>query len=120
MKKVELLDPGLPTGIGARRRLTWRTALPYTLSFDICTTEIEPEKRLLSIAEGELVGTGLWQLTATSKGTLVRYDWKVETTKAWMNVLAPIARPLFGWNHAKVMAEGGRALAKLLATPVSK
>jgi len=46
--------------------------------------------------------------------TTVRYDWKVETTKQWMNLLAPIARPFFNWNHNVVMGWGGEGLAKRL------
>ena len=31
-----------------------------------------------------------------------------------MNLLAPIVRPIFAWNHAASMRQGGEALAKLL------
>jgi hypothetical protein len=31
-----------------------------------------------------------------------------------MNVLAPVARPLFAWNHDHVMRSGGEGLARLL------
>jgi hypothetical protein len=31
-----------------------------------------------------------------------------------MNWLAPLARPLFRWNHDAVMRAGGRGLAQLL------
>ena len=50
----------------------------------------------------------------TVRLTTVRYDWKVETTKRWMNLIAPIARPLFSWNHDVVMGWGGEGLAKRL------
>jgi hypothetical protein len=43
-----------------------------------------------------------------------RYDWNVETTKAWINYLAPIARPVFKWNHDVVMGWGAEGLAKKL------
>jgi hypothetical protein len=46
--------------------------------------------------------------------TVVRYHWSVKTAKAWMNLLAPIARPLFEWNHDVLMRWGGEGLAKLL------
>ena len=41
--------------------------------------------------------------------TAVVYEWNVSTTKPWMNLLAPIARPLFAWNHDWVMRNGGPA-----------
>ena len=31
-----------------------------------------------------------------------------------MNLLAPLARPLFRWNHDAIMREGGVALARRL------
>jgi hypothetical protein len=31
-----------------------------------------------------------------------------------MNLAAPIARPLFKWNHDMVMQQGGKGLARLL------
>jgi hypothetical protein len=46
--------------------------------------------------------------------TTVKDTWEVRTTKGWMNLLAPIARPIFAWNHAASMRQGDEALAKLL------
>jgi hypothetical protein len=37
----------------------------------------------------------------------VLYEWNVATTKPWMNLIAPIARPVFQWNHDWVMSRGG-------------
>ncbi len=54
-------------------------------------------------------GTGRWKLTSADGGTLVRYDWDIRTTRRWMNLLAPVARPAFSWNHAELMREGARA-----------
>ena len=42
------------------------------------------------------------------------YEWNVATTKPWMNLLAPVARPIFEWNHDWVMGHGGEGIAKLL------
>jgi hypothetical protein len=44
----------------------------------------------------------------------VLYEWNVATSKAWMNLLAPVARPVFEWNHDWVMARGGEGMARLL------
>ena len=92
----------------------WKTALTYKLVFDLRTTRIEKPQVLEAASGGELSGTGRWQLTPQASVTVVRYDWKVSTTKAWMNRLAPLARPLFAWNHKVVMQEGGEALARYL------
>ena len=42
------------------------------------------------------------------------YDWNVATTKAWMNLLAPVARPVFKWNHDVVMGWGAEGISKKL------
>jgi uncharacterized protein YndB with AHSA1/START domain len=114
VEQVIELEPGDADGIGSRRRNIWRTQLPYKLVFDTQVTRIEPPNLLEVAASGELEGTGLWELTSTDDGTRVRYTWHVHTTKAWMNLLAPIARPFFKWNHDAVMRRGGEGLARFL------
>ncbi|HEV2514093.1 MAG TPA: SRPBCC family protein [Devosia sp.] len=42
VRKVERLQDGDAGGIGALRRITWATALPYTITFDVVSTRIEP------------------------------------------------------------------------------
>jgi hypothetical protein len=38
----------------------------------------------------------------------------VRTTKRWMNLAAPLARPVFRWNHDWVMRNGAEGIAELL------
>lgn len=71
----------------------WKSRLPYELAFDLRTTRVEPPLRLKASLEG---------------------SWKVRTTKPWMNLLAPLARPFFEWNHDVVVRQGGEGLARLL------
>jgi hypothetical protein len=104
--KVEKLRDGDAAGVGAVRRLTWTTALPYTITFDIESIRIEPMHQLEGRASGELDGVGLWTLTADGNGTTVRYDWRIELGKPWMRVLAPVLRPAFAWNHNVLMRWG--------------
>lgn len=70
------------------------------------TTRVEPVSIIEGRAIGELQGAGRWQLSNDGAITTIRYDWRVETTKCWMNYLAPIARPIFKWNHNVVMRWG--------------
>ena len=106
VRSVELVEPGEADGIGALRRMTWRTALPYSLAFSMRTTRIEPMTLIEGRASGELDGTGRWTLTPSVEGTTVRYDWIVEVTKPWMRLAAPLLRPVFAWNHNIVMGWG--------------
>lgn len=71
----------------------------------------DPPELLESRAEGELRGTGRWRLADGEDTTDVTYEWLVETTKRWMNVLAPIARPAFSWNHDVLMKDFAKGLA---------
>lgn len=113
--RVIELKAGDAEGVGKTVRSTWKSALPYTLEFDSEVVCIEPLKRIESRAFGELQGSGIWTLTAEDENTTrVRYDWRVNTTKAWMNWLAPVAKPFFRWNHNVIMNWGGEGLAKKL------
>ena len=111
---VQKLEKGDKEGVGSVYRYTWKSALPYKLNFEMRTTVVEPPARLEGDAFGELVGTGRWHISQKGEVTTVRYEWKIATTKAWMNLLAPIARPVFAWNHDVVMRQGGVGLARLL------
>lgn len=113
--RVVELKEGDENGLGSIRRSTWKSKLPYKLEFDSEIVRLEPMNIIEARAFGELDGIGLWTLTAEDDNTThVRYDWKVKTTKAWMNFLAPVAKPFFRWNHDTIMNWGGEGLAKRL------
>jgi hypothetical protein len=113
--KVERLADGDANGVGALRRFTWRTALPYTIAFDMRTTRVVPMTLIEGRAEGELTGLGRWTLAANGARTHVCYQWIVEVTQPWKRALAPVLRPVFAWNHGKVMGWGYEGLSKKLA-----
>ena len=116
VEKVERLRDGDANHAGAIHRYTWKSKLPYRLVFDMETIRVEPPTTIEGRAIGELQGVGVWKLSTDGDRTMVRYDWKVETTKPWMNLLAPIARPFFKWNHDVVMDWGREGLEKKLIT----
>jgi len=114
VERVELVEPGDEDGIGALRRMTWKTALPYSLAFSMRTTRVEAMRLIEGRASGELDGTGRWTLSPSPGGTAVRYDWIVEVTKPWMRLAAPLLRPVFAWNHDIVMGWGKEGIARRL------
>ena len=116
---VDELEPGAADGVGKRQRFLFRTRMPYMLGFEACLTSVKPPSKLETEATGELEGTGRWTLTSADGGTLVRYDWDVRTTKRWMNLLAPVARPAFNWNHHELMRVGGQSLARRLGADLA-
>lgn len=110
--KVEKLREGDGRGVGAIYRTTWKSALPYRLVFDSEIVRIEDYELIEARAFGELEGRGLWQFEEEKEDqTRVQYDWRVRTNKRWMNLIAPLARPFFRWNHDVIMNRGGRGLA---------
>ena len=114
VKATTELEPGGDDGIGRVGRYVWRSKLPYDLEFDMRTTKIEEPQLLEGEASGELAGMGRWRLFEDDGVTAVVYEWHVRTTKPWMNLFSPIAKPVFAWNHDYVMRNGGEGLAKLL------
>jgi hypothetical protein len=113
VQRVERLAPGDANGVGELDRLTWRSALPYSLTFDARVTRVERPHLIEGQATGELQGVGIWRLYE-GQGTAILYDWRIRTTKRWMNVLGPLPRPAFVWNHDVVMRQGGVGLARKL------
>jgi hypothetical protein len=114
VEQVREMRAGAADGLGAVHRYVWKGMLPYRVIVDVRVTRVEPLVALEGVASGALVGAGRWHFAAHGEHTVVRYDWHVRTTKAWMNAIAPIARLAFRWNHDWIMREGGVALARRL------
>lgn len=114
VEQVAQIEAGASDGQGAVQRYTWKGKLPYRLVFDVRVTRIEPLVALEGEASGDLEGTGRWRFSTERDITIIHYHWNVRTRRGWMNALAPLARPLFQWNHDAVMREGGESLARLL------
>jgi hypothetical protein len=113
VRQVEKLEEGDDAGIGALYRHEWRSVIPYPVRFETRITDIEPLDLIEAVAQGELAGTGRWRFFGGPE-TAVTYEWNVRTTVPWMNLVAPIARPVFRWNHNVVMHQGGEGIAALL------
>jgi hypothetical protein len=108
------LSDGDADGLGQRGVYEWRARIPYTVRFEMISTIVERPYRLGGDASGELEGSGLWRFYEDAGTTAVVYEWNVRTTKPWMNLLAPVAKPLFRSNHDWVMRGGGEGLARRL------
>ncbi len=109
---VRRADPREAT-VGDIIDLRWRSRLPYTLRFALELTRIEAPYVIEATARGDLEGRGAWRLYE-GPGVAVVFDWRVRTTKQWMNAFHPLARPVFVWNHDLVMRAGARGLARHL------
>jgi hypothetical protein len=114
VEEAEELQPGAEDGLGSVSRLVWKSLLPYRVEFEVTTKRVEHPHLLEGHAVGELAGVGRWRLYERDGVTAVLYEWNVSTTKPWMNLLAPVARSAFEWNHDWVMARGGEGISGLL------
>ena len=114
VEEVEEVRPGEDGGLGSVSRMVWKSLLPYRVEFQVTTTRVERPVLLQADAIGELAGVGRWRLLEEDGATAVLYEWNVATTKPWMNLIAPLARPVFEWNHDWVMSRGAEGIAKLL------
>ena len=118
IRKVELLAPGDSDGVNSISRYSLRGCLPYRLVFEVCATRIEKEVAIEGLARGDLEGLGRWYFARKGAVSIVRCEWYVRSTRWWMNLIAPMARPLFIRNHEQIMARGAKGLARLLERPL--
>jgi hypothetical protein len=116
-KHVEQTSAGSANGINNVRRYAWQGELPYEVVFDVRATRIENLVSIEGLAQGDLEGIGRWHFFARGAHSEVHYEWHVHSTRWWMNLMAPMVRPLFIRNHNLVMAQGGDGLARLLKSP---
>ncbi len=132
VKKVERIADGDANGIGAVWRMTfrtmaWRTALPYSLTFDMRTTRIEPMTRIegevehvKGQAEGALSGIARWGIWPDGQRTRVRYEWIVAVKEPRLRLLAPLLRQVVVWNHNTVMGSGFKGLVAKFTTQAAQ
>jgi uncharacterized protein YndB with AHSA1/START domain len=118
VQEVQTLAPGDDQRVGARVRYVIKGRLPMRLAFEATIARVDPPREAELRAEGELAGTGRWLLDQEGEITTVRYLWDVQTTRPWMNLVAPVARPLFTWNSKGVMLQAGQGLARHLEVPL--
>ncbi len=119
VRSVTLLDA---PGAQVVHAFRFRTRLPYDMAF-VASVLHDDGHGVEAWVTGRVDGRGSWRVEPVDGGTLVRFDWWVRPQLAWMKAVAPLARPVFSWNHRSLMAEGARGLAarldtSLLAPPV--
>ena len=118
VQQAQELAPGDTQGVGRRVRYVIKGRLSLRLAFEATVTRSVPPGDQELRAEGELAGTGRWSLEQQGEVTTARYTWDVRTTRPWMNLLAPVARPVFAWNSKGVMLQAGEGLARFLGVPL--
>ena len=120
LERIELIREGDNKGIGTIIRSRVTTPLRYRLTYDGTTRRSNPPDLIEFDATGDLVGRGQFRLHETGGShTKVVFTWMVETPKWWMNAVAPIARPMFTWNHHRLMEDFAIGIGSVLGVPVT-
>jgi len=83
----------------------------YSLHFMLFLDKIIPDKRIQILSEGDLKGIGIFTLSENNNTTIISFEWNVETTKTWMNLFAPVAKPFFIYEHNLIMNYFAQGLA---------
>nr|WP_296072913.1 SRPBCC family protein [uncultured Actinoplanes sp.] len=93
-----------------------RSVLPFSLVFRTVTTRQDRQAGVLQAdLRGDLEGFSRWTVAAEDGGARATFEEEVIARNRLLRVLAPVARPVFRWNHAVLMNRGERGLRVFLA-----
>ncbi|MGH2827763.1 MAG: SRPBCC family protein [Actinomycetota bacterium] len=93
-----------------------RATLPYELRFITSQSVLDKNTAIIEAGlRGDLNGFSRWTLSQENGRTVAVFDEEVHTGKRLLNVLAPVARPAFRYNHTLMMRHGQDGLRRLLA-----
>jgi hypothetical protein len=96
--------------------LLCRSLLPYDLRFVIERSREDPEARILEASmKGDLEGFSRWTISGDGRSSVCVFEEEVITNKRLLNLIAPVVRPAFRYNHTLMMRHGERGLRAFLA-----
>ena len=108
VRRVERIDDDVA-------RVTIRSFLPYTLSFELRREVTDEPKRLTASMVGDLVGRSTWELLPDRDGTELRFRERARVARPSLAAIEPLARPAFVANHALMMRACRRGLEAALS-----
>ncbi|HYF12607.1 MAG TPA: SRPBCC family protein [Actinomycetota bacterium] len=108
VRRVERIDD-------ATVLVTIRSALPYTLSFELRRDLEDEPRRLTATMAGDLVGWSSWELVPDGDETELRFRERARVARPALAAVEPLARPAFIANHAWMMWNCRRGLEAALA-----
>lgn len=97
------ISEGDENGVGREDIYHIRAFLPYSLTWKLKCIKARKPFEFLSVASGELKGTGKWTFQQKGTGTFVTFEWKVFANKPFLKRFSWLLRPVFKWNHDWVM-----------------
>ncbi len=100
------IAPGDANGVGRVLDLYTKGWLPYTLRWRLRVSEIVVPTSIVLIAEGDLIGRGIWTLHPAGDWVDITYDWQIAARKPLLRNLAFLFKPVFAANHHWAMRQG--------------
>ena len=109
---VQILDPGIPGGLGKKVDLYTKGWLPYTLRWQFEVTEVHPDdySGFSLVATGDFEGQGVWTFEQQGDQCEVVYDWQIRAEKPLLKYLSFLFKPIFSANHHWAMRKGLESL----------
>jgi len=112
-ERMTELASARPDGTGGRGSYRWRSPIGYRIEFEGSATRVERPQWLAGTVEGDLRGSGTWQLSELADGTTrLDYLWQVTAERRALRVLAPIVGPILRSQHDRLMRAGAVGLAQ--------
>lgn len=101
---------------GRRFDVVARSFLPYELRFVSDADPLPAGAHVIDARlSGDMEGTVRWTVTPEGDSCRLVYDQEVSTHKRLLNVMAPVARPGFRFNHGLMMKHGEAGLRTYMA-----
>ena len=120
VRRARRIERAPASPLGDVAELHWASAMLYPIRLRVTTIAAERPHRLEGYARGDLQGVGTWLLDDVDGGGVdVTYRWEVVLERRWMRALSFLLRPLFEWNHFKLMRAGAHGMARRLGCRVS-
>ena len=93
-------------------KMVVRSFLPYEIDYTLIRETSDRAQGLLrGRVEGDIVGTIEWRINPSPSGCVAYFFEDVETTLEVLNLLAPVARWMFEFNHQLMMRDGHLGLS---------
>jgi hypothetical protein len=114
LRELTKVSCGDPDGIGERHRLRLQVPSLPGLEWHLETVRVDAPRLVEWRVEGDLEGTGLWELEQRGEITDIRSIWGVRPSSARLQLAASLASVLVAREHDLVLRTGLRALAEHL------
>jgi hypothetical protein len=114
LRELTQVSCGGPDGVGERHRLQLQVPTLPALEWDLETVRVTAPRLVEWRVEGDLEGTGLWELEQRGAITDIRSVWQVHPSSSRLQLAASLASVVVAREHDAVLRTGLRALAEHL------